>query len=157
MCDYDFDKFDKWKILVGDVPELTDPAKGVDAGGASATGYPVSSSECADHKPGQSSPLSLERRPCPSSFLVYRIIEALPLVGLQYHECEVQITLNPINQLYTYLDISGYRVAPGYWIDQDLEIQEDLTTVRQFRTQRSDPNFLRSGATVPPLNTWFRF
>ena len=37
---------------------------------------------------------------------------AVPLVGLQLHECELILTLNPISELYTILDTSGNRVNP---------------------------------------------
>jgi hypothetical protein len=83
--------------------------------------------------------------------------QALPLVGLQYQECEVQLTLNPIQQLYNVLDVSGYRVNPLYRVRAPLvEINnnkpfyattEDLSgQIRAFLTD--------IGYTAPERNTW---
>ena len=38
---------------------------------------------------------------------------ALPLLSLQYQECEIQVIFNPISTLYQVNDASGNRVAPG--------------------------------------------
>ena len=46
----------------------------------------------------------------------FEVIKSLEdkLSIVRYIECEVQITLRPINQLYRVLDSNGYQVAPGY-------------------------------------------
>ena len=160
MCDYDFDKFDKWKILIGDIPEVTEPAKGVYAGGAGSTGYPSVFQNPNAPITSQANRPSIFGQDIhvPLPFWFTEASEALPLIGLQYHECEVQITLNPINQLYTYMDVSGYRVAPGYRMNQDsLEIQTNLPQYGQISDLSGQiRNFLTDwGVTVPSLNTWF--
>jgi hypothetical protein len=80
------------------------------------------------------------------------------LVSLQYQECEVQITLRPINELYRILDINGYQVAPGYQYNPSpISLQpenvyytsvSDISdiTINNFLTDIGTPN--------PLLNTW---
>jgi hypothetical protein len=84
--------------------------------------------------------------------------ESLPLVSLQYQECEIQITLRPINQLYRINDINGYSVAPGYqYWPSPISLQpenvyytsvSDISdiTINNFLTDIGTPN--------PLLNTW---
>ena len=83
--------------------------------------------------------------------------QALPLVALQYQDCEVKITLNPINTLYSILDASGYRVAPDY-----------ITNSSLYNINTNNPNYgvaqdasgeMRNflvdlGYTTPTLNSW---
>jgi hypothetical protein len=127
LLDYDQDKFYKWQNLVGDVPELVDPANGKYAaqqlpsyslpGQTTPSGYPnvmynttptngVQLNRPSIRGTEINIPLSFWFSESPS--------QSLPLVGLQLHECEVQLTLNPINTLYTILDPSGYRVNPEF-------------------------------------------
>lgn len=118
LLDYDKDTFQKWKNLVGDVSELTDPASGLYAGGLLNQGYPnvLSNSNTTASQLNRPSIFGRDIHvPLPFWF-TESTSQALPLVGLQLHECEVQITLNPIQQLYTILDASGFRVAPGYQV-----------------------------------------
>ena len=117
LLDSPTDSLEKWKVLVGNTPELTDPAHGAWAGGAAADGYPTVVRDTSVEAPA-----SQNNRPSifgqtitvPLPFWFTEPGNALPLVALQQHECEVQITLQPIQQLYTVLDLSGYRVRPGY-------------------------------------------
>ena len=65
--------------------------------------------------------------------------------------------MNPINQLYTVLDASGFRVRPGYQtaasrenIGQNLPEYSSIYDVSgEFRSFLTD-----IGATIPALNTW---
>ena len=41
------------------------------------------------------------------------IQNSLPLIALQYHDCEIQIQMRPIRELYTILDPSGVRLRYG--------------------------------------------
>jgi hypothetical protein len=161
LADYDTDKFDKWRELVGDIPELTDPADGVYAGGTNRTGYPTVFKDSTSPNGGQVNRPSIFGQDIhvPLSFWFSDFNSlALPLVGLQYHECEVQITLNPIRTLYTLLDVSGYRVAPDYKMLQSLALirnnQPDYVSSGdisgQWRFFATDV-----GSTVPSLNGWF--
>lgn len=116
LLDYDKDKLQKWKVLVGDIPELTEPTSGLYAGGLLNQGYPnvLSNSNTTGSQLNRPSIFGRDIHvPLPFWF-TESTSQALPLVGLQYQDCEIQITLNPIQQLYTILDASGFRVAPGY-------------------------------------------
>jgi hypothetical protein len=76
---------------------------------------------------------------------------------LQYHECEIQITLRPINELYRVLDNNGYQVAPGYQFNAS-PISLQPGNVFYTAASISDTtitNFLTDiGTPVPLLNTW---
>ncbi len=161
LLDYDNTTFEKWRVLVGDVPELMDPANSLYAGGTNNTGYPNVFQNTAVPLGAQTNRPSIFGQdihvPLNFWFSEHSSL-ALPLVGLQYHDCEVQLTLNPIQNLYTVLDISGYRVNPLYQMNQDSALialnqpeyvpsNEQETEWRYFATD--------VGATVPALNQWF--
>lgn len=155
VVDYDIDTFEKWRVLVGDTNELSDPAKGIYAGGTNSTGYP------SVFPSGQTNRPSIFGQdifvPLPFWF-AEATSQALPLVGLQYHDCEVQLTLNPIEQLYTYLDVSGFRVSPNFRMsaplsDIRMNIPEYGSTIDLSGQMR---NFLTDfGTSIPAMNTWF--
>lgn len=116
--DMDNTTYAKWRYMVGDTAEMFDPANGVygDPGGA---GYPnvIAWRGCpALPNPIQNNAPSIPGRvlrvPLGLWFSDY-IENSLPLVGLQYHDCEIQILLRPLRELYTVLDLSGNRVRPG--------------------------------------------
>ena len=163
LMEYDTDTFEKWKILVGDTNELNNPAAGAYSGGTSKTGYP----SVIEDPTRKAAGFSQLNRPSivgqdihvPLNFwFTDATFQALPLIALQYQDCEVQITLNPIKQLYTIHDASGYRVSPdfvmnaataniennipSYGISQDISGQ-----IRYFLTD--------IGYTPPATNTWF--
>jgi hypothetical protein len=159
LLDYDQDKFAKWRQLVGDVFELNNPALGSFSGGDNNTGYPTvlpnSSSGTVANRPSIPArdlyiPLGLWFTEAPS--------QALPLVGLQYQDVTVEITLNPINTLYTILDDRGYRVAPPYKnigtaAENELN-NPDYGAVTQL-TDTSIRQFLVDiGATTPAIDSW---
>lgn len=159
LLDYPNAKLQKWKSLVGEVPELVDPANSVYAGGSSQTGYPN-----VIYNPQQAYGAQTNR---PSIFGTTITVplpfwftdpgNALPLVGLQYHDCEIQITLNPINQLYTILDASGYRVRPGVKMMAPLtNINSNIPDYANILDASGELRaFLTDvGAVVPALNTW---
>jgi hypothetical protein len=165
QADLDSRSFQKWSRLVGNLPELFDPANGLYAGGSTGTGYPLVYN---NNGPGGSTttPPNINRPsisgrtlqvPLPFWF-TESTFESLPLVSLQYHECEVQITLRPINQLYRILDINGNQVAPGYQYNPS---PVSLLPENVYYTSVSDisditiNNFLTDiGTPTPLLNTW---
>jgi hypothetical protein len=159
LLDYPNAKFQKWSALVGEVPELVDPAEGVYAGGESQTGYPTVIKDPSRAFGAQLNRPSIFGRTIrvPLPFWFTDPGNALPLVGLQYHECEIQLTMNPINQLYTILDASGFRVRPGYQtsasrvnLGQNLPEYSSVYDVSgEFRAFLTD-----IGAAIPALNTW---
>lgn len=161
LLDYDNTTFEKWRVLVGDTNELTNPADGVFAGGTNQLGYP-------NVFPDANLPLgSQTNRPSifgqdihvPLGFWFSDASSlALPLVGLQYHDCEVQITLNSIENLYTILDASGYRVSPLYKMAQDTTlIQLNQPEYVASNEQQAEWRYFATdvGASVPALNQWF--
>lgn len=106
--------FEKWQRLVGDVPELTNPAAGLYAGGSASAGYPLVYPDASGGNVNRPSIFGRTLQiPLPFWF-TESTFNALPLLSMQYQECDVQITFNPINQLYQLLDANGQTVAPGY-------------------------------------------
>ena len=154
-ADLDTDALQKWKHLIGDVPELTDPSHGVYAGGQGATGYPTVV-EQPNTVPQANRPSIVGQTiqvPLPLWFSE-SISKALPLVGLQYHECEIQITLRPIQELYSILDPSGNRVRPGLQVSGQTNGQPTYVAIKdisgEFKAFATD-----IGISPPLLNTWF--
>jgi len=165
QCDLDAFSYKKWQTLVGDIPDLYDPANGTYGGGSTSTGYPLVYNNnglngSTTNPPNVNRPSIAGRQiqvPLPFWFSD-STFEALPLVSLQMHECEIQITLRPINQLYRVLDVNGYLVAPGYQYNSSPVVTQPLNI---YYTNVSDitdvtiNNFLTDiGTPKPLLNTW---
>jgi hypothetical protein len=165
QADLDTRAFQKWSRLVGNIPDLFDPAKGLYAGGSAGIDYPYvfnANGPAADpfNPPNVNRPSIFGRTlqvPLPFWF-TESTFESLPLTSLQYQECEIQITLRPINQLYRINDINGFSVAPGYQYNPPpISLQpenvyytsvSDISdvTINNFLTDIGTPN--------PLLNTW---
>ena len=166
QADLDTRAFQKWSRLVGNIPDLYDPANGLYAGGSTGTGYPLVYNNNGPFPASTTTPPNINRPsiagrtlqvPLPFWF-TESTFESLPLVSLQYHECEVQITLRPINQLYRILDINGNQVAPGYQFNASpIPLQPEnvfYTTVSDISDVTIN-NFLTDiGTPAPLLNTW---
>jgi Major capsid protein N-terminus/Large eukaryotic DNA virus major capsid protein len=158
-ADLDQDTFGKWRYLIGDVSELIDPKNGAYPGGKTASGYPTVIPQA--NTPQQVNRPSISARtiyvPLPLWFSE-SIKKSLPLVALQYHECEIQITLRPIRELYSILDPSGYRVRPGFRVEAS---QHNIDIGQPTYISDTDPSgefrcFLTDfGCAVPALNTWY--
>jgi hypothetical protein len=165
QCDLDKDSFDKWQTLVGNVPELYDPANGLYAGGSMGTGYPLvynnnGPSGSTTMPPNVNRPSISGRQlqiPLPFWF-AESTFESLPLVSLQYHECEIQVTLRPIRELYRILDNNGYQVAPGYQFNPSPVSLQPGNVYYNSVSDITDVlinNFLTDiGTPIPLLNTW---
>jgi len=165
QCDYTNTAYKKWQTLVGDIPDLYDPAKGQYAGGSTGTGYPLvynnnGAGQSTTTPPNVNRPSIAGRQiqvPLPFWFSE-STFEALPLVSLQYHECEIQITLRPINELYRVLDINGNQVAPGFQYNPSPTSLQPLNIYYSAVSNISDVtinNFLTDvGTPIPLLNTW---
>jgi hypothetical protein len=161
QLEYDTDTFAKWKILVGETNETVNPALGAYSGSLRTT-YPTVIRDPINFSAGAA---QLNRPSIVAQDIHVPLLfwfsdatsQALPLVGLQSQECEVQLTLNPIQQLYTILDPSGNRVNPTYRMRAPaVEIQnnkpfygptEDVSGA--FRSFLVD-----IGSATPELNTW---
>ena len=116
QLDLNDNQFAKWANLIGDTPDMFAPASGAyaDPNG----GYPnvlpfngLSNQFNAPSIPARTLniPLGLVFADSPGL--------ALPLIGLQYHDVEIQINMRPIREIYTILDPSGERVKYGYRLD----------------------------------------
>lgn len=164
QSDLDDNSYIKWSKLVGNIPELYDPANGIYRGGSSGiAAYPLVYNTNGPAGPTTGNvnrPSIFGRRiqvPLPFWF-AESTFGALPLVSLQLHECEVQITLRPINQLYRILDANGYSVAPGYQYNpspQSLQPENVYYTSVSDITDVTINNFLTDiGVPKPLINTW---
>ena len=116
QLDQNLDSFEKWSHLVGDHPEMYAPASGAYADPSG--GYPdvVSYPGLANQLNAPTIPAREVNIPLGFFFSDSPGL-ALPLIGLQYHDVEIQITLRPLRELYTILDLSGVRVQYGYRLD----------------------------------------
>ena len=166
LTDQDETQYNKWQQLVGDVPELYDPANGQysgEVGNAHSRTlglYPNVNTTDTATTPVQANFPSIPGRDItlPLGFWFSQAPNlSLPLIALQYHECEVQLTLRPIRDLYTVLDVSGYRVRPGF---STIASTAQLQTGNVTYMPDTDPGLLLNrfltdyGFTVPPLSTW---
>ena len=161
LLDFDNTTFEKWRSLVGDNSELTNPSEGVFAGGTNQTGYPSVFPNPTLPLGGQTNRPSIFGQDVhvPLGFWFSDATSlALPLIGLQYHDCEVQITLNSIENLYTVLDVSGYRVSPTYKMAASTpEIQLNQPEYVASNEQQAEWRYFATdvGSSIPALNQWF--
>ena len=157
LIDYPKDTFEKWQQLVGDVPELNDPANGLYGNPTATSGiyptvFPDSRTTAQANQP--SIPAYTVHVPIPFWFTEEG--QALPLIGLQYYTVDITINLTPSQQLYTTLDLSGYRMAPGFRVASVSQMSPNTPnivnasdTTSQIRNFFTDVN-----QNIPPLNMW---
>jgi len=157
QLEYDTDAYTKWSTLVGDTNELNNPANGAYTS-ASRTGYPT---VIRDTNSGQQlnrpSILGQDIHVPLNFWFTDSTSQALPLVALQYQDCEVQITLNPANSLYSILDASGYRVGPDFRVKSS-QANIDANNPAYGAVQDVSGqlgNFLVDIGYTVPGNTWF--
>jgi len=116
QLDQSLDGFEKWSNMIGDTPEMFAPSAGAYADPSG--GYPN-----VVPFPGITTQINSPSIPArevtvPLGFFFGDSPGlALPLIGLQYHDVEVQIILRPMREIYTILDPSGARVRNGYRLD----------------------------------------
>lgn len=166
--DMDEDTLQKWEYLVGHVPELYNPPNSstaaVNSAGTIQGKYPT----VAANLPATNTQVN---RPSIFGRDIYVPIPfwctedpslSLPLCALQLQEVEVQLTLRSVQELYTVLDPSGYRVAPGLYMNASVaQYQVGLPTYIED-TGRYDVNvnnwymnnfLVDIGYSLPPLNS----
>ena len=112
--DYNTDKKNLFDKMIGNVPELNDPANY----GARVNSYPnayfnESYSNCEASIRGRTLYIPL------NSWFQLKSQMAFPLVALQYNELTINITLRPINQLFKIRDVMDVNnnypyVAPNF-------------------------------------------
>jgi hypothetical protein len=167
ITDQDETQYNKWQQLVGDIPEIYDPANGKYSGVSS--GAPLTRTRGLYPNVYQNQDPTLQAQTnfpsipgrditLPLSFWFSQNPGlSLPLISLQYHECEVQLTLRPIRDLYTILDPSGYRVRPENKVNSSIA---QLQSGNLSYTTDTDPGiYIRHyltdiGYAIPTLNTW---
>ncbi len=159
ITDYDPDRFQKWRYLVGDTNELVNPAKGEYGGGSETVGYPtVYPDTSVATQVNRPSIFGRDIHVPLPFFCNESTFQALPLIGLQYHEVEIQIQLRPIIELYTFLDPNGYRVRYGYQqTAATAQVQQNQPTYGAYEDPLGQIRYFLTdiGATPPALNTWF--
>lgn len=117
-ADYTADKYMKWRNMIGDVPELHSPEWGIYGKSPNypfAKGeYPYNVADPGGATTAPSIPGRTIRVPLPFWF-TESWGTALPLVALQLHEVEVQITLRSIRDLFRIYDpvFNAEPVRPG--------------------------------------------
>ena len=172
LLDLDQDQYYKWQRLVGDVPELNNPAQGIYAGQSAdgtMTGYPIVREDGSGGQNNNNPSIPGRDIIVPIPFwFCQNSANSLPLIALQYHECEIQITLRPIQELYQVQDpnITGVFVAPG----NQLGPASDLTGNLPVYIPATDTNpstgetmidgtfnlfAVDFGYTAPVINSWF--
>jgi len=148
--------FEKWSRAVGDIPELYDPAAGIYAGGSAAGGYPLVYPDSPTMNVNRPSIFGRTLHiPLPFWF-TESTFNALPLLSLQYQECEIQVIFNPINTLYQVNDASGNRVAPGYYqVPASPAEPGNVSYVTSNSPYDNIGNFLTDvGYPIPLIPTW---
>jgi hypothetical protein len=170
MIDLPKDSYEKWQRLVGDVPELTDPAKGI-YGNPSVMPpqYPTVFKDSNTMTQTNNPSIPGYRVYVPLPFWFTESGQALPLVGLQVYPVTVTVIFRPARELYTTLDANGFRMAPGYSIDpvsvqvnpnQPVynNISDSTTQIRQFLTDiNTNPDELNRWTFNPMLYTTYVF
>lgn len=157
QLEYDTDTYAKWSTLVGDTNELTNPIIGAYTT-SSRTGYPsVYRDPNRTDQLNRPSILGQDIHIPLNFWFTDAVSQALPLTALQYQECEVQITLNPVNSLYSIFDASGYRVGPDFRVDAskaDIDANNPAYGVAKDASGQIK-NFLTDIGFPSEFNTWF--
>jgi len=112
QLDLPADKYLKWRSMVGDVPELNDPEWGAYGRAPNYPyekgTYPACVADASGNTAGPSLPTRQIRVPLPFWFSE-AWGRALPLIALQLHEVEVQITLRTLRELYRLYDLTFHQ------------------------------------------------
>jgi hypothetical protein len=107
-------EYNKWRVMVGDIPELFDPENGIYRDEVNG-GYPNVVAWTTQATQTNAPSIPARRLRIPLGLWFSDAIEyALPIVALQNHFAEVQIQFRSIRDLYTIRDPSGVRVKYGY-------------------------------------------
>jgi hypothetical protein len=124
QLDLPADKYLKWRSMVGDVPELNNPEWGVYGRSPNYPygpgTYPACVVDASDNPTGPSIPMRQIRVPLPFWFSE-AWGRALPLISLQLHEVEIQITMRTLRELYRIFD-QTFQKEPliyGRGLEQD--------------------------------------
>ena len=170
MLDLPKDSYEKWQRLVGDIPELTDPAKGMYGNPTVIPPqYPTVFGDITAETQTNNPSIPGYTVHVPIPFWFTEEGQALPLVGLQVYPVNVTVIFRPARELYTTLDANGFRMAPGYSVNPASvqtnpnrptynNISDSDTQIRQFLTDvnvRPDEN--NRWSFNPTLHTTYVF
>lgn len=162
QMDLPADQYLKWRTLVGDVPELHSPEWGVYG---KSPNYPFQKGEypnvylATNPTPSPSIPTREIRVPLPFWFSE-SIGKALPLISLQLHEVEVQITLKTLREVYRVMDLSVQREPLRYgrnlMINPALPTSVDPTAPTNYDNLTLQNTYVyASPNTTDPLNVFY--
>jgi hypothetical protein len=170
MLDLPKDSYEKWQRLVGDIPELTDPAKGIYGNPeVLPPQYPTVFKDTRTTTQANIPSIPGYTVYVPLPFWFTEDGQALPLIGLQVYPVSVTVTFRPARELYTTLDANGFRMAPGYSVDVTSvrtnpnrpvynNISDASTQIRQFLTDINvTPDELNRWSFNPNLHTTYVF
>ena len=119
QMDMPIDKYAKWRSMVGDTPELHTPERGLYGKSANYpydTGeYPHNVADPSGSATAPSIPTREIRVPLPFWF-ADSIGKALPLVALQLHEVEIQITFRSLREVYRIMDYAFNKEPNRYGV-----------------------------------------
>jgi len=170
MLDLPKDAYEKWQRLVGDVPELTDPAKGIYGNPTIIPPqYPTVFADTTARTQTNNPSIPATTVYVPIPFWFTEEGQALPLVGLQVYPVSITVIFRPARELYTTLDARGFRMAPGYSVDPASvlanpnkpvynNISDAPVQIRQFLTDvNTNPDELNRWSFNPMLHTTYVF
>lgn len=158
MLDLPKDAYEKWQRMVGDVPELTDPATGIYGNPTVIPPqYPTVFRDNTASTQTNNPSIPGYKVYVPIPFWFTEEGQALPLVGLQVYPVSITVIFRPARELYSTLDSNGFRMAPGYSVNP-MSIKTNPNRPAYNNISDSDVQirqFLTDFNTNPPeLNTW---
>jgi len=137
------DRYLKWRNLVGDIPELNNPEWGAFG---NSPNYPFQKGEYPHSVVDPANPTLATAPSTPAREIRVPLPfwfseswgRALPLVGLQLHEVEVQIQLRTLREIYRIMD-PVFQAEPIRW-------------GRKLLPNTQYPTTMTQGAPTPPFN-----
>ena len=118
QMDMPIDTYSKWRTMIGDTPEMHTPERGVYG---NSPNYPYDTGNYPHNiaDPSGATAPSIPSReirvPLPFWF-TESIGKALPLVALQLHEVEIQITFRSLREVYRIMDVTFNKEPNRYGI-----------------------------------------
>ncbi len=153
--DYPPEKYARWRELVGDIAELNEPEWGVYG---KSPNYPYQKGEYPHVVSDPANPTATMAASTPERTLRVPLPfwftegtgTALPLVALQYHDVEVQITMRTMREMYRVMDIvtqrEPVRCGRKLNIDTDLPTSYDPTNPTAYDNLTLQSNYSSDAA-----------
>jgi hypothetical protein len=133
---FDGNKKDNLNVMIGNIPEVYDPANAYDRMNQYPHAIPSVGSTCQPSIPGRTLLIPLHFWFCES------VGAALPLIALQHSEVEIVVELRNMNELFTVLDVRDNTPNCGVRIPPD--VSSNLFAMNHFL---SPPTF--NNSTIP--------